>query len=131
MNQMSRTEENKLEDCPFCGAPDDGGVRVATEDKTGLAVAYCRECKAQGPHSQGVAASVAAWNVPGKRMKEIEVMGDTVAENLRAEKLVSEGLREAIIAREDELKAVCDELGKVQMAYEMSEALREMAESDG
>jgi hypothetical protein len=53
----------KLIDCPFCGAPDEGGVRVASEDSGELHVAYCPKCEAQGPHTKGTAGDAArAWN---------------------------------------------------------------------
>ena len=106
---MSRTEENKLEDCPFCGAPDDGGLRVATEDKTDLAVAFCRECDAQGPHAQGMVAAIAAWNKPAKRAAELKDMGDKVAESYVAETLITAELRNRIARAEMEL-AECKKL---------------------
>lgn len=58
------------------------------------------------------------------RITEISTMGDKVAESYLAETRMTTELRKIIVAREAELKAVCDELGKMKLAYEMSEALR-------
>jgi hypothetical protein len=52
-----------LEDCPFCGAADDGhSVRVASDKELALHVAFCPECEAQGPHVGSVGEAVSSWN---------------------------------------------------------------------
>jgi hypothetical protein len=53
----------KLNDCPFCGAVDDGhSVRVASDRELALHVAFCPECEAQGPHVASVGEAVSSWN---------------------------------------------------------------------